>query len=109
MATPLGNKIRAARKKLNFTLDKLAELTESSKSYIWELENKDDINPTAEKVSKLAVALKVPVEFLLNDNKESLTTLDSSNVFFRRFEQLDSNKQAALNALLDMLERESKP
>lgn len=109
MASPLGIKIRTERKKLKLTLDELATLTESSKSYMWELENKDDINPTAEKVSRIANALKVPVEYLLDDDKEDLTSLDASNVFFRRFEKLDASKQAALNTLLEMLERESKP
>ena len=41
MATALGEKIRELRKKKGYTLEKLAELTKSSKSYIWELENKN--------------------------------------------------------------------
>ncbi len=107
MATQLGIKIRAERKRLNLTLDKLAELTDSSKSYIWALENNDDANPTADKLSKLADALNVTVEFLLNDG-QALTELDSKNVFYRRYEKLTSDKQAAINAVLDALERESK-
>jgi DNA-binding XRE family transcriptional regulator len=41
---PLGDKIRALRKEKKLSLEQLAELTDSSKSYIWELENKDDPN-----------------------------------------------------------------
>ena len=40
MVNILGDKIRDLRKEKKLTLDKLAELTGSSKSYIWELENK---------------------------------------------------------------------
>lgn len=108
MASQLGIKIRAERKKIGLTLDQLAELTESSKSYIWELENKDGVNPSSEKLSKLADALKVSMEFLLNDNQIEPSKFDSENVFFRRYEKLDPAKQAALTSLLEYLEREPK-
>lgn len=108
MASQLGIKIRAERKKNGLTLDQLADLTESSKSYIWELENKDDVNPSGEKLTKLADALKVSIEFLLNDNQEELSDPDSRNVFFRKYEKLTKEKKATIDALLDILDRESK-
>jgi len=37
MTTTLGEKIKRHRQEKEYSLDKLAELTESSKSYIWEL------------------------------------------------------------------------
>lgn len=49
MPTALGEKIQKLRKAKGLTLDRLAELTESSKSYIWELENKSPPRPSAEK------------------------------------------------------------
>lgn len=109
MASAIGKKIRAERKRLGYSLDTLAELTDSSKSYIWELENKNDVNPTAEKVMKLAKHLEVPVEYLLNDNQQELTTSDSAKVFFRRFENLTEEKKQTLEALLNHLDNESKP
>lgn len=108
MATVLGNKIRAERKKLGFTLDHLAGLIDSSKSYVWELENKDDINPTAEKISKLAKELKVPVEYLLNDKQEELTELDNTKSLWRRYENLTPDKKATIEAVLSALENGSK-
>ena len=54
--SPLGEKIHNLRKLKKLSLDQLAELTDSSKSYIWELENKDAPNPSGEKIAKLAVA-----------------------------------------------------
>jgi len=60
----LGEKIRKLRKEKGFTLDKLAELTESSKSYIWELENKNPPRPSAEKLAKIADKLGTTIEFL---------------------------------------------
>ena len=73
MPSPLGDKIRTLRKQKKLSLDQLAELTESSKSYIWELENKDDPKPSAEKIGKIASVLDVTTEFLLT---ESATTPD---------------------------------
>ncbi|MEH6759521.1 MAG: helix-turn-helix transcriptional regulator, partial [Parasphingorhabdus sp.] len=52
MSTPLGEKIRTLRKAKGYTLEKLAELSESSKSYIWELENKNPPRPSGEKIAK---------------------------------------------------------
>lgn len=109
MATLLGKKIHDARKRQGLSLDKLADLIDSSKSYVWELENKDGINPTADKLSKLSSALRVPVEYLLNNDQEELTEDDSSKVFYRRYEKLTADKKAAIDAVLAALEQEQKP
>ena len=47
-ANPLGDRIRNLRKEKGLTLDQLAEQSGSSKSYIWELENKSPPRPSAE-------------------------------------------------------------
>ena len=65
MPSPLGDKIRALRKEKKLSLERLAELTESSKSYIWELENKDDPKPSAEKIGKIAWR---PLVFIVGSN-----------------------------------------
>lgn len=41
LTTPMGDRIAAARKGKGLTLDQLAEKSGCSKSYIWELENKN--------------------------------------------------------------------
>jgi transcriptional regulator with XRE-family HTH domain len=104
MATLLGEKIRVERKRLKLTLDELAEKTDSSKSYIWELENRPVVRPSAEKISKIADALGVTVEFLLDDEKLTQTKSDLDNVFFRRVSQLDTAKRAQLEKFLNAIE-----
>lgn len=104
MATLLGEKIRAERKRLKLTLDELAEKTDSSKSYIWELENRPVVRPSAEKISKIADALGVTVEFLLDDEKLTQTKSDLDNVFFRRVSQLDAAKRAQIEKFLNAIE-----
>ena len=58
------------RKDKGYSLDKLAELTESSKSYIWELENRDTRKPSGEKLTRIARALEVTTDYLLDDSEE---------------------------------------
>ena len=106
MATPLGEKIRAERKRLKLTLDELATKTESSKSYIWELENRPVVRPSAEKISKIAEVFGVTVEYLLNDDKQTPTTSDADAVFFRRVGQLDPIKRAQLEKFLKAIDED---
>ena len=106
LATPLGEKIRAERKRLKLTLDELATKTESSKSYIWELENRPVVRPSAEKISKIAEVFGVTVEYLLDDDKQTPTTSDADAVFFRRVGQLDATKRAQLEKFLKAIDED---
>lgn len=106
MATLLGEKIRTERKRLKLTLEELAEKTGSSKSYIWELENRPVVRPSAEKISKIAEVFGVTVEFLLDDEKQELTESDADQVFFRKITQLNSTKRAQLEKFLKAIDDE---
>lgn len=106
MATVLGEKIRAQRKRLKLTLDQLAEKTGSSKSYIWELENRPVVRPSAEKIAKIAEVFGVTVEFLLDDGKQNFADSDANQVFFRRIGQLDAEKRALLEKFLKAIDDE---
>ena len=104
--SPLGDKIRALRKQKKLSLEQLAELTDSSKSYIWELENKDDPKPSAEKTAKIAAVLEVTAEFLLSD---SVTTPDeevADEAFFRKFKKLSEPDKKKIRKILDAWEDE---
>ncbi len=101
MPSPLGDKIRELRKQKKLSLDQLAELTESSKSYMWELENKDDPKPSAEKVARIATALDVTTEFLLSD---SVTTPDEQVIdeaFFRKYKTMPEPTKKQIRKILD--------
>lgn len=47
MATRLGEKLRDLRKQRGLTLEKLADMAGLSKSYLWELENRESQRPSA--------------------------------------------------------------
>lgn len=89
MSTPLGDKVRELRKAKGYTLDKLAELAESSKSYIWELENKNPPRPSADKVAKIAAVLGVTADYLI-DPTDTMKVEDATDaVFFRNYQKMD--------------------
>ncbi|WP_050385911.1 helix-turn-helix domain-containing protein [Bradyrhizobium pachyrhizi] len=101
MTTPLGDKIRDLRKKNGFTLDKLAELAESSKSYIWELENKDPPRPSADKIAKIATALGVTPDYLITDSVQVEDAKDTA--FYRKYRSMNEPTKEKIRKMLDLI------
>lgn len=107
MSNVLGQKIRTLRKNKNYTLEQLAQLTESSKSYIWELENKETTGrPSADKIGKIASVLGVTPEFLLNEEQQTPTASVSDLAFFRKYQNLDPEMKEKLDRILRVLDGE---
>lgn len=102
MATALGTKINELRKEKKYTLDKLAELTGSSKSYIWELENKNPPRPSAEKLSKIAEQLGVTIEYLLDDEANITVENAGDARFYRKYQQMDEKTKKKIRSFVDM-------
>ena len=107
MPSPLGDKIRALRKEKKLSLERLAELTESSKSYIWELENKDDPKPSAEKIGKIASVLEVTTEFLLTESTTPPGEEVIDEAFFRKYQSLDNGVKQQLQEILNVLDKKA--
>ena len=102
MSNTLGEKIRRLRKHKGYTLEKLGELTESSKSYIWELENKNPPRPSADKIAKIASALGVTSDYLL-DTRESAPTSDVvDQAFFRKYQNMDPNTKERIRQMVEV-------
>lgn len=101
MPSPLGDKIRVLRKEKKLSLERLAELTESSKSYIWELENKDDPKPSAEKIGKIASVLEVTTEFLLTESTTPPGEEVIDEAFFRKYKSMPEGTKKRLRKILD--------
>lgn len=102
MTTALGDKIRRLRKEKKLTLDQLAEMTESSKSYIWELENKTPPRPSAEKLSKVAGKLGVTIEYLLDEGATVSEEDAEDTAFYRKYQRMDRSTKAKLRSLVDI-------
>jgi len=106
MTTALGEKIQKLRKEKGLTLDQLADRTDSSKSYIWELENKKPPRPSAEKLSKIAAELDVTIEYLL-DQEQKITEADATDeMFFRKYQQMDPDVKKKIRKMIELWEEE---
>jgi len=101
MASSLGGKIRHHRQEKGYSLDRLAELTDSSKSYIWELENRGTRKPSGEKLTKIAEALSVTTDYLLDDSAEPSDEV-IKEAFFRKLTKLDPEDRKKIEQLVDM-------
>ena len=106
MPSPLGDKIRARRTELKISLDALALKTDSSKSYIWELENRDNPKPSAEKLNRIATALQVTPEYLWDAEAALPETSVEDRAFFRKYQQMAEPDKKRLRAMLDIWDKE---
>ena len=98
--TTVGEKINALRKKKGYTLDQLAEKAGCSKSYIWELENKNPPRPSAEKLSKIATALEVTMDYFIG---EKISEEDATDVmFYRRYRKMDPETKEKIRKIIDV-------
>lgn len=92
----LGDRIRKYRTDKGLSLEELANMVGSTKSYIWEIEKKPEIKPSADLISKIASALNVTIDALMNEDTKN----DQDVVFFREYSKLsDDTKEQLFNIL----------
>lgn len=102
MSSTLGEKIRKLRKEQGLTLDKLAELTESSKSYIWELENKNPPRPSAEKITKIARKLGTTIEYLMDEKSSIVKEEARDKSFYRKYQNMNPTTKEKIRKMVDL-------
>ena len=105
MATRLGEKLRELRKQRGLTLDKLAELAGLSKSYLWELENRESQRPSAEKLTALADALGVAAAYFLEEDVRAPEERHLDEAFFRGYQKLEPDAKEQLRKILDTFKK----
>lgn len=101
MATTLREKLKKLRTDKGFSLDELARLSGTSKSYLWELENRDERKPSAEKLSEIARVLSVTTEYLLDD-KAGFNDTQFKEAFFRKFNRLEDEDKLKIEQMIDL-------
>jgi transcriptional regulator with XRE-family HTH domain len=104
MTTSIGQKIKALRKEKGYTLDKLAALADSSKSYIWELENKNPPRPSAQKLAKIAKALGVTMDYFVDDEVTEEDATDQ--MFYRKYRKMDPEVKEKIRKMIDLWDEE---
>jgi len=104
MTSTIGNKIKELRKEKGYTLDQLAERADSSKSYIWELENKSPPRPSAEKLAKIAAALDVTLDYFISDEIPEEDATDE--MFYRKYRKLSPSSKKKFQTMIDLWDDE---
>ena len=107
MPTPLGECVRELRLRRGLTLEALAERVGSSKSYMWEIENKKVARPSAEKLHQIAVALDTTTDYLLAAGE--VTESDATDAaFFRKYQKMKPKSKERLREMLRILDDEDE-
>lgn len=104
MPTVLGTKIRNLRKERGLSLDLLASEADISKSYLWELENRDTANPTMDKLGKIAARLEVTTEYLLDSAETTPSDDVADRAFFRKYQQLPPETKQQIQDILKVIQ-----
>lgn len=107
MATTFGERLQHYRKRAGFSLEGLAEKIGSTKSYMWELENKPNIRPSADLVYRIAKTLGTTVGVMMGEEEpdEAITTdlAEEDRVFFRNYRELKPQTKKQLADIMDIL------
>jgi transcriptional regulator with XRE-family HTH domain len=98
-----GERLALKRKEKGLTLEQLAQKVGSTKSYIWQLENKPGPNPSAQLVSEIAIVLGTTVEELMTGSGSN-----EDQVFFRDYQNLKSETKKTLSTIMQALKDENK-
>lgn len=106
-AVKFGARIKDLRTKKGLTLDQLAQETGSSKSYIWELENKNPPRPSAEKLSAIAGALGVTVDYLFGADTQTLSEAEDT-AFFRQYSGLPEETRRQIREMARILDTKTR-
>ncbi|MDE0693030.1 MAG: helix-turn-helix transcriptional regulator [Gammaproteobacteria bacterium] len=108
MPKTVGEKVRELRIAKGLTLEKLAELTGSSKSYIWELENRNPPRPSAEKLSKIADQLDATIEYLLDEDDEVAIDDAVDASFYRKYRRMDASTKEKIRLMVDLWKEDER-
>ena len=101
VATKLGQKLKNLRTCRGLSLDALADKAGLSKSYLWELENRESARPSAEKLQAIADIFEVEASYFLDDDVETPQPVHVDQAFFRNYQRLPETDKEQLRRILD--------
>lgn len=104
MASSIGQKIFELRKKKGLTLEQLAKQAKCSKSYVWELENRNPPRPSAEKLSNLAAALGVTMDYFVGEDVAEEDATD--RMFYREYRRMTPEVKEKIRRMVDLWKEE---
>jgi len=103
MLSYLGSNIRTIRTQKKMTQKELAEFIGSKKNYIWKLENDTPVDASISKIKKIAEALDVSVDALLQETPPD--SLDESDLLVvEKFRRLDVARRVKVKEFIELLQ-----
>ena len=96
------SRIKNLRKDKGWSLEQLGKISNTSKSYIWHLENYNG-RPSAQKLADIAKALSVNVDYLMGFD-ELETALDRA--FYDKYLQLNSSDKLKIQQILEIIKND---
>ncbi len=103
MATAFSLRLRRLRKNSSLTMDELARAAGISKSYVWELENREVPNLSAKVLVDLAKALDVTLQDLLGEPPPVKASPEDLR-FFRKYIRMDRADKDRLKKMIELFE-----
>lgn len=105
----LGDNIKAFRKEKGFSLNKLAKLAGMSPSYLSDLENNKSINPSMEKLNKLAELLEVKIEDFYKEEPDEIDKLEQEmKLLYCKIKNLSPSDRQKVLDIITKFEEENE-
>ncbi len=104
MATALSLRLRRLRKSSGMTMEGLAKAAGISKSYVWELENREVPHLSAKVLVDLAKALGVTTQDLLGEPSPVKASPEDLR-FFRRYISMNRADKDRLRKMVDLFDQ----
>jgi transcriptional regulator with XRE-family HTH domain len=102
MSKVLQKKVRDLRRGAGMTLDALAEATGISKSYLWEIENRQSApRPSAEKLAAIAEVFSITVDYLLEEGATEPEERHLDEAFYRNYKGLAPEDKERVRRILE--------
>ena len=110
MSEIFGEKLRQQRTAKGLTLEGLAVRIDSTKAYVWQLENKKPARPSAELLLKIADALGVSPDYLIDDSAQEPSKDQFADALYRKIKnkKLTKSDMEKLMAITDTLGRKNE-
>ena len=113
----VNNRIKSRRNELKMKVKQLAEKTGLTPAYISQLENGKRENPSTEVMDKIANALYVSIDYLLNKSEDKelekaeqkIEELSEENkIFFSKYEKLSPEAKKRMLKIIETFEEETQ-
>lgn len=107
MPKTFREKVREERERLGFSLEQLGAKIGSTKGYMWELENKASVRPSAEKVFALAKAFGCSPDYLMDETGKIKRDVEQQDrAFFSKYQTLTPEHKKIIQGILDQLDND---